>query len=72
MALATVGLDLSGRQLEHAHRLMAEASVEFPLIHASAEAGPRPDASFDIVFRDREVVPGLCITGLECRRPDRG
>lgn len=51
---------------------MAEASVEFPLIHASAEAVPRPDASFDIVFRDREVVPGLCITGLERRRPDRG
>src|SRR5262245_16182086 len=39
-----VGLDLSDRQLEHARRLMAEAGVEFPLIHASAEAVPLPDA----------------------------
>jgi SAM-dependent methyltransferase len=47
-----VGLDLSERQLEHARRLMAEAGVDFPLIHASAEAVPLPDASFDIVFCD--------------------
>ena len=45
-----VGLDLSERQLEHARRLMGEVGVEFPLIHASAEAVPLPDASFDIVF----------------------
>ena len=31
-----VGLDLSERQLQHARRLMAEAGVEFPLVHASA------------------------------------
>ena len=47
-----VGLDLSERQLEHARRLMAEAGVNFPLVHASAEAVPLPDASFDIVFCD--------------------
>src|SRR6478735_999543 len=47
-----VGLDLSDRQLEHARRLMAEAGVEFPLVSASAEAVPLPDASFDIVFCD--------------------
>jgi ubiquinone/menaquinone biosynthesis C-methylase UbiE len=47
-----VGLDLSERQLEHARRLMAEAGVDFPLVHASAEAVPLPDASFDIVFCD--------------------
>ncbi len=47
-----VGLDLSDRQLEHARRLMAEAGVDFPLIHASAESVPLPDASFDIVFCD--------------------
>ncbi len=47
-----VGLDLSERQLEHARRLMAEAGVSFPLVHASAEAVPLPDASFDIVFCD--------------------
>jgi SAM-dependent methyltransferase len=47
-----IGLDLSDRQLDHARRLMAEAGVEFPLVHASAEAVPLPDVSFDIVFCD--------------------
>lgn len=50
------GLDLSSRQLEHARRLMAEAGVDFPLVHASAEAVPLPDASFDIVFCDHGAV----------------
>jgi len=47
-----VGLDLSENQLAHARVLMAEAGVEFPLVHASAETVPLPDASFDIVFCD--------------------
>jgi SAM-dependent methyltransferase len=47
-----VGLDLSDRQLEHARTLMARAGVDFPLVHASAEQVPLPDASFDIVFCD--------------------
>lgn len=47
-----VGLDLSSRQLAQARRLMSEAGVDFPLIEASAEAVPLPDASFDIVFCD--------------------
>jgi len=47
-----VGLDLSSRQLEHARHLMAEAEVDFPLIEASAEDVPLPDASFDCVFCD--------------------
>ena len=51
-----VGLDLSERQLEHARRLMAEADVDFPLVHASAEAVPLPDASFDIVFCDHGAM----------------
>jgi SAM-dependent methyltransferase len=51
-----VGLDLSQRQLAHAGRLMAEAGVDFPLIHASAEAIPFPDASFDIVFCDHGAM----------------
>ena len=51
-----VGLDLSERQLEHARRLMATAGVEFPIVHASAEAVPLPDASFDIVFCDHGAL----------------
>lgn len=47
-----VGLDLSEAQLAHAHRLMIEAEVDFPLVHASAEAVPLPDASFDVVMCD--------------------
>jgi SAM-dependent methyltransferase len=51
-----VGLDLSERQLEHARRLMTEAGVDFPLLHASAESVPLPDASFDIVFCDHGAM----------------
>ena len=47
-----VGIDISARQLQHARRLMDEAGLDFPLIEASAEAVPLPDASFDIVFCD--------------------
>jgi len=46
------GLDNSARQLEHARRLMETAGVEFPLVHASAEASGLGDASFDVVFCD--------------------
>jgi SAM-dependent methyltransferase len=46
------GLDNSARQLEHAQRLMDEAQVEFPLVHASAEATGLSERSFDIVFCD--------------------
>jgi len=51
-----VGLDVSSRQLEHARRLMAEAGVDFPLVHASAEAVPLPSQSFDIVFCDHGAM----------------
>ena len=47
-----VGVDLSEEQLAHARRLMDEAGVDVPLVHASAEAVPLPDASFDIAFCD--------------------
>jgi SAM-dependent methyltransferase len=47
-----VGLDNSERQLETARRLQKEHGLEFPLIHASAEAVPLPDASFDIAFSE--------------------
>jgi SAM-dependent methyltransferase len=51
-----VGLDLSERQLTHARRLMAEAGIDFPLVHASAEAVPLPAGSFDIVFCDHGAM----------------
>ena len=46
------GLDNSARQLDHARELMAAAGVEFPLVHASAEATGLPGESFDVVFCD--------------------
>ena len=51
-----VGLDNSARQLEHARGLMAQAGMEFPLVHASAESVPLPDASFDVVFCDHGAM----------------
>ncbi|HEY1834104.1 MAG TPA: class I SAM-dependent methyltransferase [Solirubrobacteraceae bacterium] len=46
------GLDNSAAQLEHGRKLMADAGVDFPLVHASAEATGLPAESFDIVFCD--------------------
>jgi ubiquinone/menaquinone biosynthesis C-methylase UbiE len=37
---------------------MAEAGVDFPLVHASAEDVPLPDASFDVVFCDHGAFRG--------------
>lgn len=51
-----VGLDNSSRQLEHARGLIAEAGLDFPLVHASAEELPLPDSSFDIVFSDHGAL----------------
>jgi SAM-dependent methyltransferase len=51
-----VGLDNSDRQLDHARRLMSEAGVDFPLVHASAESVPLADASFDVVFCDHGAI----------------
>ena len=47
-----VGLDLSEEQLATARELQAEHGIDFPLIHASAEAAPLPGASFDVVFSE--------------------
>src|ERR687897_722282 len=51
-----VALDNSGRQLEHARRLIAEAGVDFPLVHASAGEAPLEDGSFDVVFCDHGAM----------------
>jgi SAM-dependent methyltransferase len=50
------GLDNSSVQLEHARALMAAAGAEFPLVHASAEATPFDDASFDVIFCDHGAM----------------
>jgi ubiquinone/menaquinone biosynthesis C-methylase UbiE len=46
------GLDNSAARLEHAHRAVAEEGLDVRLVHASAEAIPLPDASFDLVLAD--------------------
>ncbi len=56
MGARVTGLDNSSVQLEHARALMAEAGADFPLVHASAEATPFADASFDIVFCDHGAM----------------
>src|SRR3712207_596589 len=47
-----VGVDLSERQLATAREMQAEHRLEFPLLHASAEAVPLPDASFDLAVSE--------------------
>jgi SAM-dependent methyltransferase len=47
-----VGVDVTPAQLETARRLQAETGIEFPLVEASAEDVPLPDASFDLVVSE--------------------
>jgi SAM-dependent methyltransferase len=47
-----VGVDLTEAQLATARELQAEHGLEFPLIHASAEDVPLPDASFDLALSE--------------------
>jgi SAM-dependent methyltransferase len=47
-----VGLDVSEAQLTTARALQLEHALDFPLVHASAEAPPLPDGSFDLVFSE--------------------
>jgi SAM-dependent methyltransferase len=47
-----VGVDVSEAQLETARALQREHGLEFPLVHASAEAPPLPDRSFDLAFSE--------------------
>jgi SAM-dependent methyltransferase len=47
-----VGVDLTPAQLETARRMQAEHGLEFPLVEASAEDVPLPDAGFDLAFSE--------------------
>jgi SAM-dependent methyltransferase len=47
-----VGLDNSAAQLANARRFQREFGVEFPLIHANAEAVPLADQSFDVAVSE--------------------
>jgi SAM-dependent methyltransferase len=47
-----VGIDITPAQLDTARRLQAETGIEFPLIEASAESVPLPDAGFDLAFSE--------------------
>jgi SAM-dependent methyltransferase len=47
-----VGVDVTPAQLDTARRLQAETGIEFPLVEASAEDVPLPDASFDLAFSE--------------------
>jgi SAM-dependent methyltransferase len=47
-----VGVDVTEAQLATARELQAEHGLSFPLLHASAEAVPLPDESFDLAFSE--------------------
>ena len=51
-----VGIDLSGRQLDHARGAIRRAGVRVPLLQASAEDLPFRDQSFDVVFCDHGAM----------------
>lgn len=50
------GLDLSGRQLDHARRHVSDKGVPVSLVQASAESLPIEDASFDLVISDHGAM----------------
>jgi len=47
-----VGVDPTPAQLETARRMQQETGLEFPLVEATGEDVPLPDASFDIVHSE--------------------
>ena len=67
-ARASSGSTYSERQLEHAARRMAAAGLEFPLVDASAEEVPLPDASFDLVVSDYGAIDLRATRTRWCRR----
>lgn len=51
-----VGLDISGRQLDHARRDVATAGVSVRLVQGSAESLPFRDVLFDLVLSDHGAM----------------
>lgn len=47
-----VGVDITPAQLETAREMQGRFGLEFPLLEASAEAVPLPDASFDLAVSE--------------------
>ena len=47
-----MGVDLTQAQLDKAHGFQREFGLEFPLLQASAEAVPLPDATFDVALSE--------------------
>ena len=47
-----VGIDITPAQLDTARRCMVETGIDFPLIEASAEEVPLPDAGFDLALSE--------------------
>jgi SAM-dependent methyltransferase len=47
-----IGVDVTPAQLDTARSIMAETGIEFPLVEASAEEVPLPDASFDLAISE--------------------
>jgi SAM-dependent methyltransferase len=47
-----VGVDVTPAQLDTARRCQAQSGLEFPLVEASAENVPLPDASFDLALSE--------------------
>ena len=47
-----VGVDVTPAQLDTARGVMAETGLDFPLVEASAEDVPLPDASFDLALSE--------------------
>jgi SAM-dependent methyltransferase len=50
------GIDISGRQLEHARRNVAANGVQVHLLHGSAESLPFADATFDLLLSDHGAM----------------
>jgi SAM-dependent methyltransferase len=48
----SVGIDNSAKQLANARRFQRQYGLDFPLIHADAEAVPLADATFDLAISE--------------------